>query len=124
MIDSNGQLGTVSSSRRFKVDIQDMGTASSGLMRLRPVTFRYQKPFAGGSKPIQQGHLQAETPVKMLMSLQYGLIAEEVAEVRTGGMPTKQELLDQIADLQDENQQLQDQLDAVPDAVSRREHRK
>ena len=64
VIDSNGQLGTVSSSRRFKTDIQDMGGASSGLMRLRPVTFRYKKPFADGSKPVQ-----------------YGLIAEEVAEV-------------------------------------------
>jgi predicted ribosome quality control (RQC) complex YloA/Tae2 family protein len=57
-------LGTVSSSHLFKEDIQDMGHASSCLMRLRPVTFRYQKPFADGSKPIQ-----------------YGLIAEEVAEV-------------------------------------------
>jgi hypothetical protein len=57
-------LGTVSSSRRFQEDIQDMGEASSGLLRLRPVTFRYQKPFADGSKPIE-----------------YGLIAEEVAEV-------------------------------------------
>jgi hypothetical protein len=64
LIDSAGQLGTVSSSRRFKEDIQDMGDVSNGLMRLRPVTFRYQKPFADGSKPIQ-----------------YGLIAEEVAEV-------------------------------------------
>lgn len=64
MIDSNGQLGTVSSSRRFKEDIQDMGDASNGLMRLRPVTFRYKQPFADGSKPIQ-----------------YGLIAEEVAQV-------------------------------------------
>jgi hypothetical protein len=64
LIDSAGQLGTVSSSRRFKEDIQDMGDVSSGLMRLRPVTFRYQKPFADGSKPIQ-----------------YGLIAEEVAVV-------------------------------------------
>jgi hypothetical protein len=64
LIDSNGQLGTVSSSRRFKEDIQDMGETSSGLMRLRPVTFRYKKPFDDGSKPIQ-----------------YGLIAEEVAEV-------------------------------------------
>jgi hypothetical protein len=64
LIDSNGQLGTVSSSRRFKEDIHDMGDASNGLMRLRPVTFRYTKPFADGSKPIQ-----------------YGLIAEEVAEV-------------------------------------------
>ena len=64
MIDSNGQMGTISSSRRFKEDIQDMGEASKDLMRLRPVTFRYQKPFADGSKP-----------------LQYGLIAEEVAKV-------------------------------------------
>jgi hypothetical protein len=64
VIDSNGQLGTVSSSRRFKEDIQDMGEASRRLMQLRPVTFRYQRPFADGSKP-----------------LQYGLVAEEVAEV-------------------------------------------
>jgi hypothetical protein len=64
VIDSNGQLGTVSSSRRFKEDIHDMGAASSDLMRLRPVIFRYQKPFDDGSKPFQ-----------------YGLIAEEVAEV-------------------------------------------
>ena len=41
-----------------------MADASSGLMRLRPVTFRYKKQFSDGSKPIQ-----------------YGLIAEEVAEV-------------------------------------------
>jgi len=64
VIDSAGQLGTVSSSRRFKEDIQDMADASSGLLRLRPVTFRYRQPFADGSKPIE-----------------YGLIAEEVAEV-------------------------------------------
>jgi hypothetical protein len=64
MIDSNGQLGTVSSSRRFKEDIQDMGDATGGLMQLRPVTFRYRKAFSDGSKPIQ-----------------YGLVAEEVAEV-------------------------------------------
>jgi hypothetical protein len=64
VIDSNGQLGTVNSSRRFKEDIQDMGDASRGILRLRPVTFRYQKPFDDGSKPIQ-----------------YGLIAEEVADV-------------------------------------------
>ena len=36
-------------------------------MRLRPVTFRYKKPFEDGSKPVQ-----------------YGLIAEEVAEVYPG----------------------------------------
>ena len=64
MIDSAGQLGTVSSSRRYKEDIQDMGDASSGLMRLRPVTYRYTQAYADGSKPID-----------------YGLIAEEVEEV-------------------------------------------
>jgi hypothetical protein len=64
VIDSNGQLGTVNSSGRFKEDIQDMAEASSGLLRLRPVTYRYKKPYADGSKPID-----------------YGLIAEEVANV-------------------------------------------
>jgi hypothetical protein len=63
-IDSNGQLGTINSSRRFKQEIADMGDASRGLLRLRPVTFRYQQPFLDGSRPVQ-----------------YGLIAEEVAEV-------------------------------------------
>ena len=63
VIDNQGQLGTISSSRRFKTDIQDMAEASSGLMRLRPVTYRYKQPYADGSMPID-----------------YGLIAEEVAE--------------------------------------------
>jgi hypothetical protein len=64
VIDGNGQLGTVSSSRRFKENIQDMGDASSGLMQLRPVTYHYKQPMADGSKP-----------------LEFGLIAEEVNEV-------------------------------------------
>ena len=64
LIASDGQLGTVSSSRRYKEDIAAMATASSAIMRLRPVTFRYRQPFGDASKP-----------------LQHGLIAEEVAEV-------------------------------------------
>ena len=64
MIDSNGQLGAVSSSRQYKEDISGMGDASARLLRLRPVTFRYRKPYNDGSKPIQ-----------------YGLVAEEVAQV-------------------------------------------
>jgi hypothetical protein len=63
LIDSSGQLGTVSSSRRYKDDIKPMPDMTAALMKLRPVTFRYKKPFADGSKP-----------------LQYGLIAEEVAQ--------------------------------------------
>src|SRR5436189_97851 len=39
VVDSAGQLGTVSSSRGVKDDIADMGEASGVLMRLRPVTF-------------------------------------------------------------------------------------
>jgi hypothetical protein len=64
VIDSTGQLGTINSSRRYKEDIKDMGDASSGLMRLRPVTFRYKQAYSDGSKPID-----------------YGLIAEEVEQV-------------------------------------------
>jgi hypothetical protein len=64
VIDSNGQLGTVSSSARYKEDIRDMGVASERLFQLRPVTFRYKEPYENGEKP-----------------LDYGLIAEEVAEV-------------------------------------------
>jgi hypothetical protein len=67
MVDGNGQLGTISSSRRFKDDIADMAAASSALMKLRPVTFHYKTDKA------PQGP-----------ALQYGLIAEEVAEVYPG----------------------------------------
>jgi hypothetical protein len=67
VVDANGQLGTLSSSRRFKDDIEDMGDASSDLMKLRPVTFRYKQAQEDGSHP-----------------LQYGLVAEEVAEVNPG----------------------------------------
>jgi hypothetical protein len=63
-VDGNGQLGTVSSSRRVKDEIEEMGEASRGLFKLRPVSFRYKVPRADGSHP-----------------LQYGLVAEEVAEV-------------------------------------------
>jgi len=61
LIDSAGQLGTISSSARFKEEIKDMGETSSGLLKLRPVSFRY-KGQAGDRK-------------------QFGLIAEEVEEV-------------------------------------------
>jgi len=63
-VTSQGKLGTVSSSRRYKEDIDDMGDASSGLMKLRPVSFRYKPEYADGPR-----------------TTQYGLIAEEVAEV-------------------------------------------
>ena len=64
VIDGNGQLGTINSSIRFKEDVHDMADVSDGLLRLRPVTYRYKQPYADGSQPID-----------------YGLIAEEVAQV-------------------------------------------
>ena len=63
-INANGQLGTITSSRRFKNDIKTMGTVSEKLLQLRPVTFRYKTADETGAHPVQ-----------------YGLIAEEVAKV-------------------------------------------
>jgi hypothetical protein len=61
LIDGNRQLGTVSSSRRFKKEIQPMDKASVAILSLKPVTFHYKSDAE-------------DTP-------QFGLIAEEVAEV-------------------------------------------
>jgi Chaperone of endosialidase len=61
VIDSNGQLGTMSSSRRFKHAIQPMDKASESILALKPVIFHYNSDAKG-------------IP-------QFGLIAEEVAAV-------------------------------------------
>ena len=60
---TTGQLGTAppSSSRRFKKEMKPMDKASEAIMALKPVTFHYKSDKTG-------------TP-------QFGLIAEEVAEV-------------------------------------------
>ena len=60
-IDSEGQLGTVNSSRRFKHDIKPMDKASEAILSLNPVMFQYNSDTKA--------------------SPQFGLIAEEVAEV-------------------------------------------
>ncbi len=72
VVDSNGQLGTISSSRDTKDDIADMSDASAGLRQLRPVTFHYKADQAAGGP-----------------RLQYGLIAEEVAAVYPGMVAIK-----------------------------------
>ena len=64
LVNGQGQLGTAFSSRRVKDDIQDMDEASGGLVKLRPVAFRYKAELANGPR-----------------ALEYGLIAEEVAEI-------------------------------------------
>jgi len=61
VIDSDGQLGTVSSSRRFKKEIKPMDTASEAILALKPVTFHYKSDKTNRSE--------------------FGLIAEEVAQV-------------------------------------------
>jgi hypothetical protein len=40
-VNSSGQLGTFTSSRRFKDDIQGMDQASDVFYALKPVTFKY-----------------------------------------------------------------------------------
>ena len=64
LIDTVGQLGTTSSSRRFKKEIKPMDKASETILGLKPVTFHYKMDTT-------------ETP-------QFGLIAEEVTEVNPG----------------------------------------
>jgi hypothetical protein len=61
VIDSAGQLGTMSSSKRFKQAIRPMNTASAAILALKPVIFHYKSD-------------KTDRP-------QFGLIAEEVAEV-------------------------------------------
>jgi hypothetical protein len=61
VVSGAGQLGTVSSSLRFKKEIKPMEKVSEALLGLKPVTFQYKSDNTG-------------TP-------QFGLIAEEVAKV-------------------------------------------
>ena len=62
-INSNGRLGTMTSSRRFKEEIKPMDQASGALFSLKPISFRYKKEIdpAGTS--------------------QFGLVAEDVEKV-------------------------------------------
>jgi hypothetical protein len=71
LVSSGDQLGVAASSKRFKNDIQDMATASTDILKLRPVTFVWNKSSSPGLKNAPDER-------------QFGLIAEEVAEV----MPT------------------------------------
>ena len=63
MIDSNGHLGTITSSQRYKDNIQPMAKASEAILSLQPVTFRYKKELDPQGIP------------------QFGLLAEQVAKV-------------------------------------------
>jgi hypothetical protein len=60
---TTGRIGHLSSSRRYKEDIKPMDQASEALYRLKPVSYRYKKE------------------IDQSQSLDYGLVAEEVAQV-------------------------------------------
>ena len=47
LIDSDGQLGTINSSRRFKKEIKPMDKASEAILGLKPVTFHYKSDGTG-----------------------------------------------------------------------------
>ena len=61
VVDANGQLGTATSSARFKTEIKPMDKASEAILKLKPVSFQYKSDPTG--------------------TRQFGLIAEEVAKV-------------------------------------------
>jgi hypothetical protein len=63
IVDTNGHLGTVVSSERFKDEIKPMDTASEAILSLRPVTFRYKHELDPNGIP------------------QFGLVAEQVEKV-------------------------------------------
>ena len=63
IINTNGQLGTVVSSQRFKDQIKPMDKASEAILALRPVTFRYKHELDPAGIP------------------QFGLVAEQVEKV-------------------------------------------
>jgi hypothetical protein len=44
-VNSDGKVGTIMSSRRYKEDIHPMDKASEAILVLQPVTFRYKKDF-------------------------------------------------------------------------------
>jgi hypothetical protein len=62
-VDANGQLGTLTSSRRFKDDIKPMDKASEAILSLQPVSFRYKHELDPQGIP------------------QFGLVAEEVEKL-------------------------------------------
>ena len=63
LIAGNGQLGTATSSRRFKEGIKAMDKTSEALFSLKPVTFRYKKEIDPAG------------------TQQFGLIAEDVEKI-------------------------------------------
>jgi len=62
-VESNGHLGTLTSSARFKDEIKPMDQASEAILALKPVTFHYKKDIDPKGIP------------------QFGLVAEQVEKI-------------------------------------------
>ena len=62
-INSDGKIGTLVSSRRFKEEIKPMDNASEAILALKPVSFRYKKEIEPGG------------------AIMFGLIVEDVEKV-------------------------------------------
>jgi hypothetical protein len=65
IVGSNGQLGTVVSSERFKEAVKPMDKASEAILALKPVTFRYKHELDPDGIP------------------QFGLVAEDVEKINS-----------------------------------------
>ena len=63
LVAANGQLGTATSSKRFKENIKPMDKASQALFSLKPVTFRYKREIDSAG------------------TQQFGLVAEDVEKL-------------------------------------------
>ncbi len=107
MVTATGQLGVVSSSRRYKEDIRSMGDTSDRLLKLRPVTFRYKQPDENGQRPEQYG-LIAEEVAKVMPEL---VIYNEKGQPETVAYQTLTPLL--LNELQREHTQFQTEVDAL-----------
>src|SRR5712691_7365651 len=63
IVDTNGHLGTTTSSARYKEHVQPMDKASEAILSLQPVTFRYKHELDPAGIP------------------QFGLVAEQVEKI-------------------------------------------
>jgi hypothetical protein len=85
LVASNGRLGVAMSSARFKHGIQHMGEASSKLLKLRPVIFRYNNDSTD--------------------TTQYGLVAEKDKDAKIEALTERLNAIERQIQRADRTQQ-------------------
>lgn len=117
LINSSELLGTTTSSARYKNTINDMGSDSSRIYDLRPVTFKYNQDSTHVTS--------AESQIK-----QFGLIAEEVEQLMPDqvsydkdGNPDSVRYLNLIPMLLNEVQKIRKELDDRDILINKLIHR-